>query len=121
MRQVMIGVTEARDQLKNLVEQIDDRDIVVLRHNRPVAIMVAPSRLEELLDRIEDLEDTISVLEHHASDEPLVPFEDVVAQLQAEDDEAESVPDLMEALKESVRRDTQYSSRRAAARKAAAG
>lgn len=58
----IVGITEFRDQAKRLVDQLGDDNIVVVRHSRPVAILMHPDRLERLLTRVEDLEDEIAVL-----------------------------------------------------------
>ncbi|CAN5756984.1 hypothetical protein BH18ACT15_BH18ACT15_02970 [soil metagenome] len=73
----LIGITEARDRLKDLVEEVKDRKILILRHNRPVAALVDPERLDALIDRVEDLEDYISVLEHKYESEGTVSVDEL--------------------------------------------
>jgi prevent-host-death family protein len=78
--QELIGVTEARDRLKDLLDEVHERDVVILRHNRPVAVMTAPDRLERLLDRIEDLEDHVALLKHRLNPDDVVPHDEVMAE-----------------------------------------
>jgi len=72
-RDVLVGVTEARERLKELLDEVGEKNVVVLRRNQPVAVMVHPDRLEKLMERIEDLEDTVAVLEERLDPEGTVP------------------------------------------------
>jgi prevent-host-death family protein len=74
----LVGVTDVRDSLKDLLDEVREQNIIVLRHNRPVAVILHPDRLERLLDRIEDLEDTVAVLEDRLDPDDTVPHEDVM-------------------------------------------
>jgi prevent-host-death family protein len=80
----LIGVSEARDRFKDLVDEVQKRDVVVLRHNRPVALLVAPDRIERLLDRIEDLEDHVALLEHRLNPDDVVPLKEAIAEAKRE-------------------------------------
>lgn len=71
---LLVGVTEARERLKELLEKVGDRDVVVLRRNAPVAVMMHPDRVEKLWERIEELEDYVAVLEEKLEPEGSVPF-----------------------------------------------
>ena len=75
----LIGVTEARESFKELLEEVQRRDVVFLRHNRPVAMLVKPDRLERLFRRIEDLEDELAVREARATPDDLVAHDEMVA------------------------------------------
>jgi prevent-host-death family protein len=75
----LIGVSEARDRLKELVDEVQNRDVIVLRHNRPVALLVAPDRVERLLDRIEDLEAQVGLLEYRLNPDDVVSHKEVMA------------------------------------------
>lgn len=70
--QNFIGVSEARDRFKDLVEGLEERDVVVLRHNRPVAMMVHPDKLERLISKIEDLEDENAILRYKLEGDELI-------------------------------------------------
>jgi prevent-host-death family protein len=84
----LIGVSEARDRFKELVEEVKYREVIVLRHNRPVIVMVAPNRIEQLLDRIEDLEDHVALLEHRLNPDDVVSHKEAIAEALAASDSA---------------------------------
>lgn len=76
-----VPVTEARDRLKELLDRVADRNVVLVRRSRPVAVMVAPDRYQGLVDRIENLEDELSVLHARLHPGGTVPLEKVKANL----------------------------------------
>jgi PHD/YefM family antitoxin component YafN of YafNO toxin-antitoxin module len=63
MEQTIVGVTDMRQQLKELIDALPERDVILIRHGRPVAVMVHPDRLDALIERCEDLEDRAVVAE----------------------------------------------------------
>ncbi len=58
----MVPITEARDRMKEIVAVLEDRNVLLIRHSRPAAVLLSPGRYEALLSRIEDLEDELAVL-----------------------------------------------------------
>jgi prevent-host-death family protein len=58
----MVGVTEARERFKDLLEEVVDRDIIFLRRSKPAAMLVSPERIGELQEMIETLEDEKAIL-----------------------------------------------------------
>ena len=60
---MMIPLSEAKTKLFELVRNAADEDVVLLRHGRPAAMLIAPERFDALLDEIEDLRDRLSVYE----------------------------------------------------------
>ena len=81
MKEKFVGVTEARTMLRELLEELDDHDIVILRRNRPVARIIHPARLDGLIEKIEDLEDENAALENRLSRKPGAPHSEVEASL----------------------------------------
>ena len=59
----LVPITEAKAKLTELVRDAATEDVLLLRHGRPAAILVAPDRLDALHDQIEELEDRLSVFE----------------------------------------------------------
>lgn len=81
MRETIIGITEFRDQAKQLVDQLEAGDVVLIRHSRPVGRLIHPDRFERLLTRIEDLEDEVAVLRNHYEPEGTVSHEIAVKEM----------------------------------------
>lgn len=67
-------ISEARGRLHELVELADEEEVVLLRHGRPYGVLLSHDGFERLLDRVEDLEDEISILRR---EEPSQSFDDV--------------------------------------------
>lgn len=84
-RDELVAITDARVKLKELVEEVlPQRNVVLLRHNKVVGIMVDPQRYNALIDEIEDLEDEISILEARLNPDDRTPLEDFEAELAGE-------------------------------------
>lgn len=67
-KDALVPLTEARSRIYDLIRQVlPQRNVVLLRHGRPVGVLMDPTRYEQLLDRLETLEDEISVWEARAS------------------------------------------------------
>jgi prevent-host-death family protein len=77
----IVGITEFRDQAKALIDRLGDRDVIVVRHSKPVAVLVHPDRLERLYERIEDLEDQLAL--HNLTGE-LIPHDVAMKELSAQ-------------------------------------
>jgi len=53
----LVPISEARARLSRLVREAADRDIVLMNHGRPAAILISAERYESLLEELEDLRD----------------------------------------------------------------
>ena len=81
MRDMLIPVTEARDRFRELIERLGEANVVLVRRSKPVAVVMDHARYERLLDRIEDLEDELSVLAAASDSEARIPLATVKAEL----------------------------------------
>ena len=53
-----VSITELHDNLaKTIAALAQDQAVMVVRWNKPVAYLVSPAMLEQLFERLEDLED----------------------------------------------------------------
>lgn len=84
-----IGVTEARDQLGELVNRAayGDERIVLTRHGRPVAALVPIAVLHDLEDA-EDAADLVAAREAAAERGPNAPHSQVLDDLVADEAQA---------------------------------
>ena len=73
-------VTELRSELSSLLNSLQDGPLLVLSHSKPRAMLIEPEEFDNLLERIENLEDLVdgrqAVAEYH---------EDPAAALDAEE------------------------------------
>ncbi|MBI4807203.1 MAG: type II toxin-antitoxin system Phd/YefM family antitoxin [Desulfovibrio sp.] len=65
-----VSVTELKRNFSSVLSQASDDPVAVLNHNRPEAYLLSASHYEQLLERLEDLEDARLVQER--SDGPFV-------------------------------------------------
>lgn len=75
------SVTEARDQLPSLLDLCSQERVVITRHGKEVAVLVAPSLYEEMIDALEDLEDLKLIEESRAENGTSIPWEQVKKEL----------------------------------------
>lgn len=64
---MLVPLTEAKARLHELVNAAADEEVVLLRHGRPVAVLVGHEAYQSLLDDVEDLRDRLSVVESEAT------------------------------------------------------
>ncbi|NYG56689.1 type II toxin-antitoxin system prevent-host-death family antitoxin [Nocardioides perillae] len=74
-------VSAARDQLPAVLEQAATEAVTLLRHGRPVAVVLSPARYEALLEAEEELDDVAAFDEALAETSPTIPWEQVRADL----------------------------------------
>ena len=74
----MIPISEAKARLSELVRDAEDDDVLLLRHGRPVAVILSAHRHDALLDELEDLRDRLSV---HEREHLTVDWEQAKAEL----------------------------------------
>ena len=52
-------VTQLRSELASLLEGLRDGPLLVLSHSKPAAVLIEPEMFENLLERVEYLEDLL--------------------------------------------------------------
>jgi prevent-host-death family protein len=78
LEQELVTLSDAKVRLHELVRDLSERDVLLLRHGRPVAAMISFPKFEALMEKLEDLQDRIALLE--SAEEPsdmMVPWEDL--------------------------------------------
>lgn len=53
-----VSVTELKRNFSAILDQAADHPVAVLNHNRPEAYLLSAAYYEELLERLEDMEDS---------------------------------------------------------------
>lgn len=77
----IVSVAKAKAHLSGLLKEARSGKVFeVINRSQAVAIILDVERYRSLLERIEDLEDAVAVLEGRLEDygQPLVPWEEVV-------------------------------------------
>src|SRR4051794_5784328 len=98
----LIGITDLRQHAKALIDELDQGAVKVLRRNKPVALLIRPERVDELLDRIEDLEYAVPLLEPLPGI-ALANLAETTGEVEPAATEPDRVHDLMETLEKAVR------------------
>jgi prevent-host-death family protein len=75
----IVPISEAKPRLAALVDMSEEKDVILTRRGRAAAVLVSVERYNDLLDRLEDLEDSLAV--EQTRGEPTVPAEEVFAKL----------------------------------------
>jgi prevent-host-death family protein len=86
MMNEFVSLTEARTRLSELVQHAEDDPVYLVRQNRPVGVLVSSSAFEDLLGRLEELEDLVCASGHRRSTdgrptEERIPWEKVKVEL----------------------------------------
>jgi antitoxin StbD len=66
----LISVSEAKAKLTALVQSSKTEDVALLRYGHPEAYILSAERYEELMDRLEDLDDSLAVEQFRRNPEP---------------------------------------------------
>jgi len=61
--QQLVTLTDVRLRLQELIRGLDAKELVLLKHGKPVGVMLGYGVYQALLGRIEDLEDKLAVYE----------------------------------------------------------
>jgi prevent-host-death family protein len=76
-----LTVSEARENFSEAVEDAQKKPVQILKHGKPVAVLINPSLFEKFLDSMEELEDIADFDEAIASKSKKIPWAQVKADL----------------------------------------
>lgn len=76
-----VDVSEARQQLPAVIDRAQTEAVTLLRYGRPAAVLLSPSRYEQLLAAAEDAEDVATFDEAMAEEGTNIPWARVKADL----------------------------------------
>jgi prevent-host-death family protein len=68
-----VPISEARATLGDLVVEAAEHEVFLLEHGRPVAVLLSIEAYESVVERLEDLEDTVATLRAREEND-FVPF-----------------------------------------------
>ena len=78
---VTVSISAARDDLSAVVERAGTEAVVLERYGKPAAVLLSPSRYEELLDAFEQAEDVAAFDAALVEEGPNIPWDQVKADL----------------------------------------
>jgi antitoxin StbD len=70
---ITVSVTELKRDFTNILKEMENTPVAVMNHNRPAAYLLSADYYEQLLTRMEDLEDAKLVRER--ADGPFIQVE----------------------------------------------
>lgn len=76
-----IPVSEARDNLSDVVETARTEAVVLQRYGRAAAVVISPERYEQLIEAEQDAEHAAAFDEAMAEEGPNIPWDQVKADL----------------------------------------
>jgi prevent-host-death family protein len=83
------SASDARANFNHVLELAKTEAVEIHKHGKPAVVIFDAMSYEKLLDYIEDLEDTITILEHKlnpADESEWVPLEDLLADAELGDE-----------------------------------
>lgn len=70
-----LSISDARAELANAITRAKKKPVTIVRHGKPVAVLITPSLYEKFVESMEELED-IADFDAAASDgDPSIPWE----------------------------------------------
>jgi prevent-host-death family protein len=80
----IIPKTDLRDRIRQELAGLGEDTLVITDRGRPVAVAVSVERWNELQERLEDLDDSVAVLEHRSSGQRGRPAASVLSDIERE-------------------------------------
>lgn len=56
----IVPVSEARDRLTELLSDTSDHDVILLKHGRPVGVLMSVERYESMMAKAEEIDDVMA-------------------------------------------------------------
>ncbi len=79
-----VSASEAKAKFYDVLNQVRDGEVVqVIRHSRPEAVLMSVDRYRELMERLEDLEDSLDMIKAEMASEGTIPLNELKNRLGA--------------------------------------
>lgn len=72
-----LSISDARADLAKAINRAKKNPVTILRHGKPIAILINPSLFERFVESIEELEDIAAFDEALSDKDPTIPWEQV--------------------------------------------
>jgi prevent-host-death family protein len=86
----VIPKTELRERIREELAQLGDDSLLITEHGRPLAVVVSVARWNDLHEQVEELEDTVAILEHRVQPGRVRAAESVFSSLELEESDVPS-------------------------------
>ncbi len=89
-----VSLGEAKRKLGQLLQELHDNggQYLIVADNQVKAVLLSVDSYNWMVERMEDLSDAAELLEAQLSNEPMMPFEEFVKELKAEQAQESNVP-----------------------------
>jgi len=85
----LVGISDLRLRQNEVLHKLRGGPIVLTQRTQPVAVLVSPEQWNQIVERLEDLEDALDVAEARLNNEPT---EDFAAYLASRGEHVPSTP-----------------------------
>jgi prevent-host-death family protein len=75
----IVGISDLRLRQNEVLSRLHKGPVVLTQHSRAVAVLVSPEQWNEIIERLEEAEDALDILEARARNEPTTGFADYLA------------------------------------------
>ena len=73
------GVSDLRTRKSEILRKLRDGPVVLTQHTRAVAVLVSPEKWNQLIEEVENLQDTLAAREARQDAEPSVDLDEYAA------------------------------------------
>jgi prevent-host-death family protein len=78
----VIPISELRKRQDEVLAMIERRPVILTQHGRGAAVLISLAQWESILERLEDMDDALTMIEARLADtEPAAPLDEIVAEL----------------------------------------
>lgn len=63
MGDLLVPITEAKARLSEIVRESEHRNVLLMKHGRPAAVVLSAGQYDALMERIEDMSDRLAIYE----------------------------------------------------------
>lgn len=75
----LMGISALRLRQNEVLQKLKEGPLVLTQRSQPVAVLVDPKQWNELMERLEELEDALEVAEARLSNEPTISLKEYLA------------------------------------------
>ena len=72
-----LSISDARAELSHAITRAKKRPVTILRHGKPIAVLITPSLYEKFVESMEELEDIADFDKAISDSDPSIPWEQV--------------------------------------------